>query len=348
MKKLLSFLLAGLVSAPAVFSSVVAYSPPVAGMTISVPAASTRSISLPLLHASVGDGAMIGTITGVGANYIDASGANWTAGSLSTASNPYYVRILSGSAKGRVLLIVSSPANTATRVTLNNDSISLADAGGPVAGDTYEIVLADTLSSLFGSTMQGGADASTADNILLWTGGAWQTFYRNTTRNRWELKGVTFLDAGNTVLRTDRGMMVTRRAASAFTLFVTGRVRQEPFRLALGRPGSTFLSTGVLESSTGVPETSLIVTLSGLALQNSPGWVKGTTATNADTIQLWSGGSWQTFYYHTTNARWQLQGVGFLDAGGTAVANRPAMIRRLNAGSNSSENMVVFPLPYSI
>jgi hypothetical protein len=43
-----------------------ACSPPIGGLTIIAPAAQSRSISLPLLHASVGAGMMLGRVGAVG------------------------------------------------------------------------------------------------------------------------------------------------------------------------------------------------------------------------------------------------------------------------------------------
>ncbi len=316
------------ISAAALSHAVTSYSPAIGGMTISVPSGQTQSISLPLLHESVGTGKTRGLITSVGTNYIDVSGANWTAGQFSSASNPYYLRILSGSSRGRVLLVTTTP-NTTNRVTINNDGIDLTGEGGLQPGDRYELVLADTLSSLFGDAISGGSDASNADNVLIWGGSSWQVYYFNSIRSRWELKDLTFLDVGNTVLRPDRGMLITRRGGTDLTLRVMGRVRQ-----------TTFLVTGVPESE------NLSVTLSDLALQNLPGWVKGNSPDSADTIQIWGGASWQTYYFDSVNNRWQLKGLSFLDAGATKLSGRPVMIQRANSAS-TTESLITMPLPYS-
>jgi uncharacterized protein (TIGR02597 family) len=321
-----------------------AYSPPVGGMTIVIPAGQTRSVALPVLHESTASGAILGRITGVGSNYLEDSTANWVAGELSSAANPYYLRIKTGAAAGRVLM-VSTSANTATRVNLNNDGIDLTTAGIVTGanGDIYELIMADTLSDLFGGRLQGGVNAASADNVQTWSGAAWLTFYYNTTRNRWERD----VDTGasptrdNFVLRPDRGVMVQRRAVTELRMYVMGRVPEVAPRFINTRPGVTFLSAGV----------PVDLTLGSLSLQTqAPGWRAGTNYStalaDADLVQVWSGAAWLIFYYDSTNGRWQRAAESAQTNRNTFAvpAGRPVMIRRLDPGST----LVSLPFPYTI
>jgi len=344
--KQITLLVVGLLSASMGHALTTAYSPPVGGMTWLVPTGQTRSFSLPLLHAPVGAGAVVGKITAVGSNYFENSSAGWTASAFSTSSNPYYVRITSGSAEGRVML-VSTTANTTTRVYVNNDGTDLTTAVS--VNDTYELVLADTLGSFFGSTsLQGGASASVADNVLVWGGASWLTFYYNNTRNRWERNSDTAASPTRDtyVLRPDRGLMITRRAATDLKMFVSGRVPDSAAKYYNMRPGITFLSNGLPAD----------VTLGSLALQtNAPGWVSGTSGpsstTSADLIQVWGGASWLIFYYDSVNGRWQRNSdTAASPTRNTYVipAGRPIMIRRLTSAGTPSETIVQMPITYTI
>lgn len=321
-----------------------AYSPPIGGMTIVVPAGQTRSIALPLIHDSIAAGAALGRIDAVGSNYLEDTTANWVAGELSSSANPYYLRIKTGAAAGRVLM-VNTTANTASRVNLTNDGIDLSTAGIATGtnGDVYELVLADTLAELFGGRLQGGIDAVSADNVQAWTGASWLTFYFNTTRNRWERDVDTAASPSrdNFVLRPDRGVMVQRRAATELRFYVTGRVPEVAPRYVNTRPGTTFLSAGL----------PVDLTLGALALQTqAPGWQGGaayaTALADADLVQVWSGASWLNFYFDTTNNRWQRAAEAAQTNRNTfnIPAGRPIMIRRLTAGST----LVSLPLPYTI
>jgi hypothetical protein len=350
MKKLM-LLLPVLMVTTLASATVTAYSPPVGGMTITVPAGQTRSWSIPLLHGSVGAGATVGRIETVGTNFITDSSAGWTAGAFSTTANPYYLRIKTGASAGRVLLVNTASANTATQMNLKNDGTDLTQAGiaTGVNGDIYELVLADTLSSLFGSTtLQGGPNSSTADVVQVWSGTAWQLFYYNTTDLRWELSTDTSASPSrdNFVLRPDRGILIARRAATALTMYVNGRVPDATPRYFQSRPGVTFLSNGL----------PVGITLGTLSMQTiAPGWIAGsdpTTATStADTIQVWSGTAWFVFYYDSVNNRWQLN----TDTGASPTRNtfnipagRPIMVRRLTAGATLFDGVVPIALPYTI
>jgi len=328
-----------------VAGAAVSYSPPIGGMTISVPSGQTRSVALPLLHAPVGVGAVLGRISGAGSNYLDATGANWAPGGFSSAANPYYVRIKSGDMAGRFLL-VSTTANTDSRIYVNNDGIDLA-ATGVADGDAYEVVLADTLSSLFGSTtLQGGPDAISADNVLVWGNTAWVTYYYNTNRSRWERStdSAASPSRDDFVLRPDRGLMITRRAATELKLQVMGRVSEVGASVAHTRPGVTFLSTGL----------PVDITLGALAMhQRTPGWVpaaNGPAAATADQVQVWSNTAWISYYYDSVRSSWQRTtdiGASPSRDGVVIPGGRPLMLRRVNAASGV-DRLANLPKNYTI
>lgn len=347
MKKIasLSCLLAILATAQAADT---AYSPVMGGMTITVPAGQTRSVALPLLHDRVGTGAMVGRISAAGSNYIDVTGAGWTAGGLSTAANPYYLRIVSGAAAGRVMPVTTT-ANTDSRVFLNSDGIDLTTSGGPVNGDQYELVLADTLETFFGTTqMQGGADVSTADVVQIWNNTSWLIFYYNSTRGRWERSTDTAASPSRNTfaLRPDRGIMITRRAATDLKLYVTGRVPATAPRYFHGRPNTTFLSTGLPAD----------VTLGTLSLQTrAPGWVAGTSpgtaAIDADLIQVWNNTSWLIFYYDSSTGYWRRNtDIASSPSRNTfnIPAGRPILIRRLSTNGVAADGLITMPMPYTL
>lgn len=324
-----------------------AYSPPVGGMTITVPAGQTRSVALPILESPVGTGAVVGTLTGVGSNYLDVANAGWTAEAFSNPATPYYVRIKSGSASGRVLM-VSSTANTASRVYVNNDGVDLTASGGPQAGDSYEIVLADTLSSLFGTSVQGSADFTTADVVQVWNNTGWLSFYYNSARSRWERNTDTASSPSrdNFVLRPDRGILVTRRASTELKMYVTGRVPDKAPKHFHGRPSVTFLNTGIPTD----------MTLGALSLQTRiAGWTAGTnpstSTVDADIVQVWNNTGWLIFYYDSSTGYWR-RNLDIVSSGSrnsfVIPAGRPIMIRRLTSNGNAADALISFDLPYTL
>jgi uncharacterized protein (TIGR02597 family) len=320
---------------------------PVGAVTFTIPANSTRAISMPLQESVDSSAGSVGRITGVTSATISNASAAWTAGAYSSTSVPYYVRITSGVAQGRIFLVSTSTANTSTTLTVNNDGSDLTGLGILVgsSGDTYEIVPCETLSSLFGnSILQGGVDANTADNVLVWNGGSYLTFYYNATRSRWERNVDTAVSPtrDNFVLRPDRGIMIQRNAGTDLVFSITGRVPSTTSRIVLARPGTTFIAHGF----------PVDISLGDLALQLTPGWVgsndRGTAASTADLVQVWNNGSWLTFYYDTGTSQWQRAGdsANTNRNGYSVTTGRPIMITRTTADSNAA--VASFVIPYSL
>lgn len=314
---------------------------PVGAVTYTIPAYTTRGITIPLTLDSNGVGQLKGKISSVGSNTITNSSAAWQAGALSAAATPYYVRINSGAAQGRIFMVSTSVANDSTTLTVGNDGTDLTGLG-IVAGDSYEILPADTLLSLFGSNIVAGGDSYTAaDNILVWSGSTFLTFYYNTTRSRWERDTDPNTSRDNFVLRPDRGFFIKRNTATDLTFTFKGTVSPVKFAPVHSKLGTTFLSYGYPVSAT----------LATLGLQNQSGWRtwadQSTALANADLVQVWSGSTWLNFYYDSTYSRWQRAA----DATNTDRSNYtinacvPVVVKRVSSDSNVVLN---FPMPYSI
>jgi len=194
-------------------------------ITLSIPAASGAStpsvtpICLPLHDIFQSAGASRGTISALTSTTLTDSGAGWTAGALSNASTPCFIQMTSGAALGRTLQILTTPANTATTVTVNNQGTDLTTIG-IAAGDKYQIISGDTLSGIFGTSAQSGILAGTsadaADNVQVWNGTAWQIFYYNSTNNRWQQKGIN-VSANSFSIPAGKPFMVSKLGSSSGT-----------------------------------------------------------------------------------------------------------------------------------
>jgi len=194
---------------------------PVGFLTQTIPAGQTASFSIPFDPDVSSRPDAIRRVSGVGATYIDSEGAAWSAGAFSAPASPYAVRFTSGQASGRIFL-VSSTANTASRLYLETDGLDLGSLQIETGtmGASFEVLPADTLATFFGANtpgdalvVQGGADARAADLVQLWAGSGWKRYYFNTLLNRWALDSDTEVDASrnHALLRPDRGIMITRR-----------------------------------------------------------------------------------------------------------------------------------------
>ncbi len=237
-------------------------------------------------------------------------------------------------AAGR-LFLVSSTANTATRLYLETDGFDLTalkiETG--VAGATFEILPADTLATFFGANttadplvVQGGADAKVSDLVQLWSGSGWKRYYFNTLWNRWALDSDSDVDAArnNTLLRPDRGIMITRRADTPLVLAVVGRVLVTPHR-AVQLAGENAQSL----MATMQPND---VTLAQLALQQSDrsaAWRSASDPAQADIISVWSGATWLSFFFNSGVGHWQRVGDPTTDRDAFVVrAGVPVFVQR--------------------
>lgn len=316
-----------------------------------IPAGQSRPVTLPLLASVDTRPGARGTITAVGTNYIENATAGWPAGEFSDPDLPFFVRITSGAAAGRIIR-VATPANTASRLYLNGEGVTINTLGlvaGP-QGDGYEILPADTLDSLFGSSLlQGGATAAVSDTVSVWGGASYLVFYYNTTRQRWErdVDNASAPSRGNYVLRPDRGILITRRGATPLSLVSVGRVSPTATPTVHQRPGSTLLAT----------MWPVDVTLAQLALESaahSTGWTGAANPTvaqaQADLIQVWGGAAWVSYYYDTTRAQWQRAGDATNASANdlAIVAGSPIFVRRIKAGgTTAADKSLTLPAPDS-
>lgn len=328
-----------------------AKSRPVGFLMQTIPPGQTRSFSVPFDAAVSSQAGTVGRVTALGANTLDFAGAHWVPGAFSLAASPYFVRLTTGAHAGRIFDI-TTPANTATRLFLNTDGVDLTTLGLDVglAGTAFEIIPGDTLASFFGSSavghdlvVLGASEPNRADLVQLWNGTGWLRYYFNTTWHRWALDTDTVTDVSRdtVMLRSDRGLLITRRGDTALDLAVVGRVLGVPQRAMHLRTenGRTFLAT----MQTGD------VTLGTLALQTSartPGWRAAADPNQADLLAVWSGATWFNFYYNDQVGHWQRVGEPEGNRDDFVVqAGTPVLVQRRTAATGIAERTVVFPVP---
>ena len=90
------------------------------------------------------------------------------------------------------------------------------------------------------------------------------------------------------------------------------------------------------------------VTLGALALQNSTrtvAWRGAADATDADTLLVWNGAGWFSFFYNSAVGHWQRVGDHADRAGYVIKAGTPVFVQRRSAGATADEKTVNFPAP---
>jgi len=331
-----------------------ATSRPVGYLVQTIPAGQTSSFSVPFDADLSSLAGTVGRLTAVGMNYVENSTAAWTPGAFSTAAAPYFIRLTSGTHTGRTFRI-ASPANTATRLHLADDGLDLTTLALPVGtatGTGYEIIPGDTLASFFGTTasgdtlvVQGAGDPLGSDLVQVWGGAAWLNFYYNTVWARWARDSDTITDPSRNdfLLRSDRGLMFTRRGATPLTLAVVGRVLATPQRAVHARTENALTFLATMQAGD--------ITLGALALQNSDraaGWRSSANSADADLLLVWSGATWFSFFHNSTAGHWQRVGDAtpnrddFVIAAGT-----PVFVQRRTAGTSAADQTISFPSPGS-
>jgi uncharacterized protein (TIGR02597 family) len=299
-------------------------SAPVGFLQVTFPASMTTSLSIPLQKNPVA----VGPVTSVGATTLTDSNASWTSGQFSTATNPYFVKMVTGSAMGRFYLIT---ANTANQITVDTRGTSFI--GLVTVGNRYQIIAAPTLGSLFGTSSVPflmNASKSSADYLQVWTGSAWQSYWH--TGANWRTSGTT-ANQNNTILYPDEALLVTRRATTPLTIALKGEASMIAEQTEMVGPGNTF-------AANRYPVNVQIKNLGLLAL---PNWISAVSASEADRVQIREAGMWVTYWHNGTS--WK--------KGGTTVSQDNALI---NAGAgyyvlrrSSSASLSAFasqPTPY--
>ncbi len=323
---------------------------PVGFLVQTIPALQTRSFSIPFDSDVSSLPSAVGALTAVGSNYFENTAAAWTPGAFSSVDAPYFVRLTSGPNIGRSFRI-TSPANTATRLYVADDGLGLESLNLTVgaSGTRFEIIPGDTLASFFGTTtpvntlvVQGGTEPLLADVVQVWGGAAWLNFYYNTTWQRWARDSDVISDPSRNgfLLRSDRGLMITRRGSTPLELAVIGRVLNTPQRAFHTRLDNALTFLATMQAGD--------VTLGALALQSSArslNWKGAADAANADLLLVWSGATWFSFFYNTTVGHWQLVGDPDNRDGFSISAGTPVFVQRRGTGTSSAEKTIAFPVP---
>ncbi len=307
---------------------------PVGFVTVTIPAAvnsttpSNAAISVPLY----GTAAFQGTIASVdSSNAFSLSGAAFTASQYSSSTSPYFVRIMSGTSVGRFFLI---SANTATQLTVNTSGADLTTLLS--VGDSAQIVPANTLGSLFGSTAPGfltAASAIGADNVYLWNGTTWELYFNNGTH--WLKSGNLNPNLDSTIIYPDEGIFISRHDTSGpLTITLMGTVPSTTEQSELAGAGSSFLPN----------RFPLDTQLVNLGLQNSPNWKAGASASQADNVYVWNtaNSTWEVYFY--TGAHWQKSGNLNPNLDATVIsAGTSVFVTR----SSASQTLLSQSLPYT-
>jgi uncharacterized protein (TIGR02597 family) len=276
-------------------------------------------LSIPLFGEAAITGRGQGKISSAGPSTITSVGAGWREGELSQQDAPFFIEITSGAAAGMVFLISTATANTSDTLTIAPSeaaSVDLTKIGintSGTGGDSYKIWAADTLGGFFGAPtpggIQGGATAREADTVILVSNGSASTYFYNTaiTPPGWVKVSVGMPRADHVPIPPYSGVQYSRISSSPMEIVATGAVPAGIRQVAIKNSGATILA----------PHWPLPQTLASLRLQDIPGWRRGNSAREADTVVMVNAGAAATFFHNGTH--WRRVAPGNQIADGTAV-----------------------------
>ncbi len=263
-----------------------------------------NSLSLPLYS----DVEALGIISSLTSTELADSNANWTPDEFASPSTPYFVRITSGAGIGRILLIIS---NTVDTLNLDTEGVNLNNSVS--VGDTYEIFLGDTISSVFsgpgsqvigGTTSEGAANEGIVDIVYVLSGSGWSRYFYNIDNLRWERPGLSFFgDQGNVVIPPNGGFLY-ERVGPSYQMILPGRVPTQEVKSVIPSSGTFHLA---INSPIGD-------TLGSLEIQNIPNWrslgQSGVTINDVDLVYVLNNG-WARYYYDSNVNKWFIPGLSF-------------------------------------
>jgi hypothetical protein len=206
---------------------------------VSAPGTTTRTyLGIQLLP----DSRFTGLVQGVDANTVDfvkLVTEDYT--NLADPLRPSYLHVLDGSGKGFVTDIVQFTTNG---VICADNPVPWIQPGTRVLVRPHSN-LADILGATNRFGLAAGADAESADNLVVWDSVTQQEriYYFHSIRNRWETKGVV-ADASGASLRFPNGFYLVRRSSGTLRIALSGNIGSESVLLPV-RPGAGVFSLPV-------------------------------------------------------------------------------------------------------
>ena len=313
---------------------------PVGFITKTVPAAgaspSNTVLSIPLYQTAAFQSSVATTPT-VGATSVTLNSATFTTTQFTTV--PHLLRVKTGALTGKFWAIVATPA-PGNVVSLKEPNSAtgpgVADAvlTGLLAGDSCEILPANTFGSTFGAIPGIGAGTAAGnagvDNVLIYNGVSYDTYFFHSTNNRWQ-RGIS--NATTAIIYPDDAVFFVRKAASTLPITLMGTVPSTSERTELAGAKYNFVANRFPTDAT----------LGTSGIETMPGWIKGTSASSSiDTVLLWNGSTFDTYFYHTTNNRWQR---GISNATTTAISAASGLF--ISRAAGSSDAVLTQNLPYT-
>lgn len=254
-----------------------------------------------------------GSAETVGTNTLVDNEATWTDNQFNGANGAFFVEITGGPRAGTTYDIQTTTAATKTLTLAQNLG------SGITAPVSFKVRKHWTIATVFGPNNEGGlggGDATTADQILVQNGAAYDTYYYQTTGAGgvgWRKLGVPDTDASGTVLFPEEGLIVKRKQSSAANVALLGAVK-------MGQTSVPIVSGNNLIAN--VYAANMTLADSGLYTGDPATGIAAGSVTSADQVLTWNGATYDTYYYQSLG----LGGTGWRKAGAPTIDASAAVI----------------------
>jgi uncharacterized protein (TIGR02597 family) len=246
-----------------------------------------------------------GSAETVGANSLTDNEATWTDNQFNGGAEKYFVELTSGAGAGTTYDIATTTAATKTITTVQNLT-------GAASGVTFKIRKHWTLGSVFGPNDESGlgsGSSTSADQILIWNGTGYDTFYYQTIGLGgvgWRKGGAPSVNVVNNSIYPEDGLIVKRQQSANVGVILMGAVKTGQTSIPVS------VGINIFGNVYAAPQT---LADSGLYTGTSSTGLNGGTSTSADQVLIWNGTGYDTYYYQTSG----LGGIGWRKGGAPAV-----------------------------
>ena len=277
-----------------------------------------------------GVAASVGAFTAPSSQILNTGVTTWPTGQWMDVPHICYIENSAGAEEAYLITAVDVSTGAITLSTTFDLSSRYPST------PKFSIIKAHTFASLFGSAssevlFEQSTDSNVADNVFLWNGNSWTTYYHDGTA--W-LRLSPYGNANDEVIFPDEGMFILRRGVGDITLKFTGTV-----------PPRTQISTVPGERLTMINNRYPVGTkVIDLGLHLLPDWKTGSLST-ADLFYVWNSNTWVTYYHNGTN--WKKTGSFGNVNNEVLPANTALYVKRISV-SSALDSANTHLLPYSV
>jgi uncharacterized protein (TIGR02597 family) len=261
-----------------------------------------------------------GSAETVGTNTLVDNEATWTDNQFNGANGKYFVEVTTGSIAGATFDIQATTGATKT-ITLSQNL-----PAGTAAPLTFKVRKHWTIGSVFGPANEsglGGGGVSTADQILVFNGTGYDSYYYQTSGIGgvgWRRGGDSITDVANSVLFPEDGLIIKRQQTGAVNVVLLGSVKMGQTSIPIS-PGTNVVSN--------VYAASLTLGSSGLYTGNASTGLAGGGVSTADQVLVWNGTGYDSYYYQTSGiggTGWRKGGDSVTDVSTAAIPTGVSII----------------------